>query len=217
MSPTEYYERCAKIFNTSVSHLKSTREIDKNTLRKLRDVINIYKRKLCLPMINYADEGQEGLHRMLIVAEMFGWNHKVPVLVVDYYDKDLANKRKQEALKRKIDSKVETAIQQTLEYQYKDIDEISDQLQWELDRQFEFEEDIETPVKFELYTSSNSVTLTVFGYDYPIDIEDIKLNSNNNEAELDDVEDIDDWLVNYLGDDWMDKFPDAKKKIERNI
>lgn len=218
MSPTEYYENCAKkIFNSSVDHLKKTRKSDVNTINKLKTVIQHYKRKLCLPMLNYADQGQEGLHRMYVIGELYGWDYKVPVLVVDWYDKERAENAIKEKKKREIDRRVESAIDKALRYKYRDEAEVKDQLQWELDRSFEFYDAVETPVEFNLESLANSLILHLQDYEYPIDKDDLKW-VDDTEDDLDDIEieDIDDWIQKYLGPNWKSEFPDAKDRILKN-
>lgn len=87
LSPQEYYEMCAdKIFeNTSVDSLKEQRKTDQDNSH----LIDVLKRgdALDMPMINLANKGQEGLHRMMVLGDMYGWDEKQPVLVVDWDDK----------------------------------------------------------------------------------------------------------------------------------
>ena len=99
MSPKEYYERCSRdIFNgqSSVEDLKLSREYSK--FKDNTSFIDKYKSlmqsgtKFPLCTLNYANPTQEGLHRMYAAGELYGWNTKFPVLVVDNYDKELAEK-----------------------------------------------------------------------------------------------------------------------------
>jgi len=86
MSPQEYYEMCAKdIFDTDVESLKEQRKTDQDSSH----LIDVLKRgdALDMPMINLANKGQEGLHRMMVLGDMYGWDEKQPVLIVDWDDK----------------------------------------------------------------------------------------------------------------------------------
>lgn len=94
LTPREYFEYCSKyIFtNTSVDKLIEGRKVDngKNYINQLKEVITDKKTQYPITYIDLANKGQEGLHRMLATAELYGWNEKrFPVLVVDYYDKAL--------------------------------------------------------------------------------------------------------------------------------
>ena len=222
MSPAEYYEECAtNIFNCSVEKLKRERgEYDRPIINKLHNVLNVYKKKLCMPMINYADKGQEGLHRMLAIAELFGWHHKVPVLVVDWYDSERAEREKQEAIKAEIDRNVERAIEKTLEYRFIDANDLSMQLQVELERQFEFHDTIRVPERIKLEESETALLLIFNGNEYAIDKEDVKWKQSDDiewdglDIELDDFETdtsvTEDFLVRYLGKDWRATHPHLK-------
>lgn len=214
MTPTEYYQECAtKIFNSTVEKLKKERgEYDRPIIDKLHTVVKVYKKKLCMPMINYADKGQEGLHRMLAIAEMFGWDHKVPVLVVEWYDKERAEREHQEAVKAKIDKKVDRAIVSTLEYRFIDKEDLEIQLQAELERAFEYE-DIEVPQVINLTETSDGLVLTFAGYEYPIDKDEIQWREetpDEDDIEIDDLESDEDFLVRYFGKDWRETHPHLK-------
>lgn len=227
MTPAQYYDECAKkIFNTSVEKLKRERgEYDRKTIEKLKNVLNVFKKKLCMPMINYADVGQEGLHRMLAIAELFGWNHKVPVLVVDWYDKERAEREHQEAVKAKIDKKVDKAIVNTLEYRFIDKEDLEIQLQVELEQEFEYE-GIEVPKTINLTETADGFILTFSGCEYPIDKDDIQWQEetvDEDDIEIDDIEADEDFLVRYFGKDWKETHPhlkttfNIKEDIDDNI
>lgn len=222
MSPQKYYEECANnIFGCSVEKLKKERgEYDRPIIDKLHSVLNVYKKKLCMPMINYADKGQEGLHRMLAIAELFGWDHKVPVLVVNWHDSERAKREKQEAIKAEIDRNVERAIEKTLEYRFLDANDVSLQLQVELERQFEFDDTIQIPEKIELKETETALLLVFNGNEYAIDKEDVRWKESDNiewddlDIELDDVEidtsETEDFLSRYFGKDWRKTHPHLK-------
>lgn len=99
MSPKEYYERCSRdIFNgrSSVKDLKQSRESSK--FKDNTSFIDKYKSlmqsgtKFPLCTLNYANPTQEGLHRMYAAGELYGWNTKFPVLVVEDFDKEKAER-----------------------------------------------------------------------------------------------------------------------------
>ena len=82
MTPMEYFQACAKLFNTSVEALIEQRS-DPSTVQYEEDMRNGDKFPLCY--VDYT-KGQEGLHRMLAAGNVYGWDKKFPVLVVDVYD-----------------------------------------------------------------------------------------------------------------------------------
>lgn len=86
MSPSEYYETCAKdVFNTTVDRLKEQRSADDDSILNLQEIL--YEGgQFWLPYINLADKNQEGLHRMMVLGDSFGWDTKFPVLIVESAD-----------------------------------------------------------------------------------------------------------------------------------
>lgn len=224
MSPDEYYKECAKHCwpgrNVTVEKLKYERgELGAKTIEKLKKVLTYYKRKLCMPMINYADPGQEGLHRMYVIGELYGWDFKVPVLQIKHFDDDRAKKAAEEKRKSDIDWKVEKALQHAFHFEYVDKEEFENQLQYSLDREFQFVDDIKVPDEIHLQDNDESFILTFEGYEYPIEKDEIKWK----EPEFDpddeiDVEDFElseedltleneEFLKKYFGDDWRRTHP----------
>lgn len=127
MSPQEYYEECAKnVFNVPIESLKKQRgEYDRGMIEKLKEVILSKKKAFPLPFIDYADKGQEGLHRMFTLGELFGWDEKFPVLVVTPFDDELEKKYKHQREIRDIDKWTSSAISKAKQDSYilMDIDE----------------------------------------------------------------------------------------------
>ena len=105
MSPEEYFQACSDYGfperHPSVERLKEQRRTDTEKLQFLKDVILIHKKRFPMPMLNKADSGQEGLHRMMVIGDLFGWDYKVPVLVVDWANKQRAfEEQKRKRLQR---------------------------------------------------------------------------------------------------------------------
>ena len=219
MTPQEYFQQCAEYAfsnHPSVETLKKQRYADKNTLNHLKDVLTVAKKKFPMPMLNKAHEGQEGLHRMIVIGDMFGWNLKVPVLVVDWADKQRAYENKKIERRQRIAYNIKMAVLETLRYKFSNIDELKDQLQWELDRKFEYNPDeIETPVQFELTSDepNKEFTVSIGAANYSFNYDDIQfIDSEEDDLDIDDLE-IDDFLVRYFGDDWRETFPHLKDKF----
>lgn len=82
MSPEEYFEVCAELFNTSVEAQKRQIAADKGVLDNLTQVIKKYKKRFPIPFINIKDRTQEGRHRMYVLGELLGWDKKFPVLII---------------------------------------------------------------------------------------------------------------------------------------
>lgn len=96
MSPNEYYENCRKYAfdgEYSVEHLKQSRRYDSALLEKYKKDIQRGV-KYFMPYLNVADASQEGLHRMMVMGDLYGWDTKFPVLVITAYDQDLEEENK---------------------------------------------------------------------------------------------------------------------------
>lgn len=82
MSPEEYFKECAELFGNSIEAQKRQIAADTNVLDKLTQVIKKYHKRFPIPFINIKDRTQEGRHRMYVLGELFGWDKKVPVLII---------------------------------------------------------------------------------------------------------------------------------------
>ena len=78
----EYFEECANLFGNSIEAQKRQIAADTNVLDKLTQVIKKYHKRFPIPFINIKDRTQEGRHRMYVLGELFGWDKKVPVLII---------------------------------------------------------------------------------------------------------------------------------------
>lgn len=91
MTPNEYFYACSRYgFDHWVSFydLMDGRRENKESLDKINKFLDSGA-KLWVPYINIADHSQEGLHRMMVVGDKYGWDKKFPVLVVSVFDKDI--------------------------------------------------------------------------------------------------------------------------------
>lgn len=218
MSPEEYYEACAKYgfpnSPVSVDNLKRTRRLSTDVLEHLKEVLLVHKKRFPIPMLNIAEKGQEGLHRMMVIGDLFGWNHKVPVLVVNWYDEDRAKREAEAKHKYDIDYNVEKAIQETCYYTYYSVEEIAQQLQHELFRRFEYRDTVKVPDKIELRETSDGYTFTFEGYEYAINKDDVELKDEEqndlDDIDVEDLESTEDFLKRYFGDDWRETHPHLK-------
>lgn len=207
MSPEEYYRECGEHAfgrKVSVQSLKDQRAADKSTLEHLKDVLMIYKRKFPLPFINYAEKGQEGLHRMYVAGKLFGWDSpKHPVLVIHWADEA----RHQKEVKAKFDFEVESAIQNgvkdALQYNFTDLEDVRTQLEFSLDKSFEFIDEVKKPVEFQLTEKNNDCIVKVLDIEYSFPKEDIHfVDASEIEDDIDlddiDIDDVDEFLAKYL-------------------
>ena len=212
MSPREYYEECAtKIFrNTSVEDLKRSRATDPRVLDEIREIIVKYKRQVFLPYLNYAEQNQEGLHRMLVAAELFGWDHKFPVLIVEWADEELALQRKKVKEEDRIRRYIRDAVDSSLHYTYDKLEEFEEECKAQVDYKFDFID--ETVNSFSVTHNNDETTdVEVNGIVYQFDTDKINISPrvadvNLDEIDLDDIElddidlddlDMDEFLKKY--------------------
>lgn len=194
MSPDEYYSECSNYAWVNSSNtperLKRGRRADKETLEKLKNVLTQYKRKFCIPYIDYASPGQEGLHRMMVIGDLYGWDFKVPVLTIRVADEEEEARRELKRKQWNIKMMVDDACTKAFYYNYKDIDEFREQLQWELDRKFEYSDYLTPPIDFEVSIDGEIIKVIVDGVESEFWIDCLNIQPKN---ELDDVdwEDLD--------------------------
>ena len=97
MTPDMYFWECSHSGFThyvSVNELKRQRRVDSESLEDLKNMLERGE-KFWLPVLNYADHTQEGLHRMMVLGDLYGWTSKeYPVLTVVPYDQELEDKWK---------------------------------------------------------------------------------------------------------------------------
>lgn len=205
MSPNEYYDYCSKIFNKPVSKLKAGRAADEETIKHLKDVLTVYKKKFPLPYVNLADDQQEGLHRMMVIGDLFGWDHKVPVLYVDYADGE-REKRETEKSVTETHKEIRDAVKKALEYRYNDIDEIANELEFIFD-------DNNFDISFDM--NNNSFTVERNGVKDTFSIDEINIKDYDYDSDMDYI----DWK-DVLSDVDIDKmspkeFDDYLKKLAK--
>ena len=206
LSPREYYEICAtKIFpNSSVESLKKSRAADPRVLEEIKEIIVKYKRQVFLPYINYAEQNQEGLHRMLVAAELFGWDHKFPVLIVEWVDEEKAKRKAKEKEDQRVRKYIRDAVEDALHYTYNSLEEFEDECKAQVDYKFDFIE--EKVNSFSVKHNNDETTdVEVNGVVYQFDTELIKIEpkSEKEEIELDDIE-LDDLDLDF--DEFMKKY-----------
>ena len=207
MSPNEYYAECGKHgfgHPVSAESLKSQRAADKETIEHLKKVLTLYRKRFPMPFINYAENGQEGLHRMYVAGELLGWDApKHPVLCVYWADEERHKRDVKEKQRSEIESAIESAVIDSLHYRYEDISEFEEQLQYDLDRRFEYFDEIDKPVKFSLSHNSSVISVTVAEVTYKFDVDQIQIVESSDiddiDLDLDDLDLDDDFFKKYLG------------------
>lgn len=200
LSPREYFEGCADIFNSTPQTQISQTGRDEDTIEHLKQVILNYKKKFPITFLNYAQNQQEGRHRMYVAGELFGWDKKHPVLVINWADPAKEMERRKAKEIEELNYKLRLAVKQTLHYQFSDLEDFKTQLEWDLDRAFNGYNSTLPPVKYEFEEYSDSeYVVRAKGAEYIFDKSDINIKDIDTELEdLIDDEDIDDWLSKYI-------------------
>ena len=198
LTPQQYFEICAEyIFpNSSVDRLKKGRSLDTQSVDTIKTVIDNNVR---LPMtyIDYARHTQEGLHRMYVLGELYGWDDiKYPVLVIDWYDSEYQNNIDNQRRIDEIENDIKKAVLDACDYNYSSFDEFVEELQWTINDSFknydEFE-DVED-VPFKIWEEDNHVNVEVLDVPFIFNISDINIKDDLDIEEIDlgdlDIEDF---------------------------
>ena len=211
LSPKEYYQACAnKIFNTSVESLKRSRELDSRVNNQIKEIITKYKRQVFMPYLNYAEKTQEGLHRMLVAAELFGWDHKFPVLVIEWADEERAQQRAKQKQEEETRKYIRRAVDKALKYTYTDLSDFEKELKYWLKNEFEYSDEFIDVWKVEHNNGTTYVTVNEVSYSFATRVIELKVDSDNFDTE--DIEDFEfsdeelDDINNLSIDDFLKKY-----------
>lgn len=180
MTPEQYYAECAKLFGASSDKLKQQRSHDKDTMQHLRQVIEGYRRKFPVPMLNYASTGQEGLHRAMVAGEMFGWDSiEIPVLVVNWASEERHAQAEKRKRTRELEYKLSDILHRCLYYEYSSFDEFFEEAKWLAEREFEDDVIIDAEKDLKIHTDDNTIYLDLFDASATASLDDVKIVSDN--------------------------------------
>lgn len=222
MTPLEYFETCARdCFNEPVSKLIKSRRMDKNTLDHLKQVIQIYKKKFPITYINYAQHGhpeQEGLHRMMVAGDLFGWDTKFPVQIIKWVDEEKAIEEKEIKHKNKIENYLQNAVTRALRYNYYNLEEFNIQLQDEFASEVRYLDEFEDGFNLDLKQVDDLFIISINNkYTCEVSVNEVNfINSEKiNDTDLEDVDldDLSDWMKDLLSDLEIEK----KKLTEHHV
>jgi hypothetical protein len=205
MSPKEYYEECAnKIFNCPFESLVNGRKRDTVVNDEIKEIIVKYKRQVFLPYLNYANKNQEGLHRMLVAAELFGWEHKFPVLIIEWADEELAKRQEKEKEDQETRKYIKRAVDDSLDYTFNSLEDFTDEVEAQVNYKFNYVEDPVTSFSVK-HNNDGTTNVEVNNVVYQFDTELIKIEpkSDEEEIDLDDIE-LDDLDLDF--DEFMKKY-----------
>lgn len=193
LTPTEYFERCAKIFgNSSENQLRQVKH-DKSIINHLISVLNKGE-KFPLTHLNYANKSQEGRHRMYAAGELYGWDRKYPVAVFTVADEDIERRRVQEAEEERIWKLIDSAVQGAWKFSYHSIEELKEELIYLLDADIK---DIDS--KLSITESNGDLIIKAGEVEYFIEKNNFNWIPAHSTTESDlKIDDLDDFSVEEL-------------------
>lgn len=198
MSPNEYFRTCAHdLFHVPVSKLIGGRRGDEDSLQWQKQQIQ-NGNKLPLPYINYSNGEQEGLHRMMALGDVFGWDEEFPVLVIEVADE---HKEDVEYVYRYLSK----AVSEAKTYQYPEdklVEYFRDQVQYELYDWQDEDEHYDVVVT----DSAELLSVSLEGYESDIKINVYKDDLRISEATSSDDIDIDDYMDELSADEFAELF-----------
>ena len=184
MSPKEYFEECAKIFDSTFEKQYTQIKNDTETVDYLKDVILKQNKKFPIPILNYAENTQDGRHRMFVLGELFGWDKEFPILVINETEEGKNYRKHSEIIKA-----LNIITNKALEFTYLDLNDLVSNLEYYLD-------DLKDYVDYDdidIQTFDNYINIQVDNVNYRITKDDVKINPNKYD-ELDDELDVNDLL-----------------------
>lgn len=187
LSPREYFEACAKIFDSTFE--KQYRQIkrEKEDLDHLKAVILKQKKKFPITVLNFAENMQEGRHRMFTLGELFGWDKKYPVLVVRE-TKEGKEYKKQQAIFKGLNRLTNRALEFTYDDYADAIEGIKYYLDKELKDYYDYKDlDI-------ILTKKPSIIIQVDNVSYEIEDDLINIDPNREKDDLEDLLDLEDLM-----------------------
>lgn len=193
LTPTEYFEGCAEIFNSTLEQQLNQVKFDKSINTHLKEVLNRGE-KFPLTSLNYADRSQEGRHRMYAAGELYGWNKTYPVAVFTTADEDLAKQKAQEAEEERIWKLIDRAVQRAWDFSYHNIEELREELIYLLSSDIK-----EVDSKLSIVESNHDLIIRVDEIEYFIEKNNFDWISLQDTAEDDSkIDDLDDFSIEEL-------------------
>lgn len=198
LTPKEYFEECGKIFGNNAEKQIRQTKADTESINYLKKVILEAKKKFPITFLNYANNTQEGRHRMYVAAQLTSWDTKFPVLIIDYFDKELQKHIEEKRSQDRLNGLVKEGVRQSLLYKYTNLDDFVEEVEYKLSNIFDKD------VKIEMKEIGKDIQIIAEGGNYTFSKDEIKIEPDRNveEDEFDDISDknfdIDKWLEKYL-------------------
>ena len=123
---------------------------------------------------------------MQVVGDLYGWDKKYPVLVINWYDEELHHKQETDKKVREIENKINKAVNDSLQFVFKNIEEFKEELDWKMYDQFKNHDYMFNQDDEHFYITYNNTSCE-------FDISDIKIDPNKSIDDI-DYEDYEDLL-----------------------
>ena len=200
MTPMEYFEGCAEIFDSTTNKQIAQTKADKVTIDHLHQVLSVYKKRFPVTFLNYAEQTQEGRHRMLVAAEYCGWEVKHPVMVISWANEEKHKQEVELKNRQELERDIRQAVKEALRYTFRDMTEFEQELQSQLNIKFNFYP-TDPDVEFDFDYDNSDCKVTYKGVTYAFDKEQIRIDdvdTDDLELDFDGEDDLDSWLAKYL-------------------
>lgn len=194
MSPREYFEACADIFNNSLGAQLNQIKYDTQIFD---DILSVYKNgeSLFMPILDFTKPKaeQDGRHRMYVAAKLFGWDAKQPVAVFTVKDKNKAEDEINRTNELVIEHKLYRALHGFEGFTFDDINDFREVITHAINQEFNSNH---VPIIFD--ETGTDYIVEVNGVSYYIDKDSITIGDGaDNNVLLDKIEEslIEEYLI----------------------
>lgn len=187
ISPKQYFEECAKIFDSTYQNQINQTKADKQNIEHLKEVLLKWGRTFPIVFLNYAENTQEGRHRMFVVGELLGWDKKFPVMAINWADpeKEEEKRKAQEKDKKdKIISYIDEISNTISSIEYDDVDELVEDFKYYLNLKYLNIEEIK-PTRDSIYFKIDGVEHKIPIWDF--NIKNVPSNYNDEDFDYEDM------------------------------
>lgn len=212
MTPKQYFEGCAKIFGSSYGSQVNQTQADKNNIEHLKQVIQKYNKKFPITFLNYAQNQQEGRHRMYVAGELFGWDTKFPVMIIRWADEERAKNEKEAEIIRDIEQKLHLIERDVKEYRYSNVEEVIQEIEWMADRHL----GERNAKELQINPKDKVIELVYNNVTYEINLDELRFEEPSEDDEIDDEIIWDDETIAFLDKylpGWRDRSEDEQQAL----
>ena len=115
---------------------------------------------------------------MYVAGELYGWNHKFPVLVINWFDEKRHQRDVIAENKRAIHNKIFTAYRNARFYRYDDLEQFKDQFQSELNKAYYISRN-DDDIAFDLTISGDACVITVKEVEFDFELSELNITKED--------------------------------------